>query len=373
MPPFSSRSSRPTAPASSASATTRSAVAASGLRTSRHAKAALALLLLLGAFGTSGCYLTHVATGQLRLLRARQPIEAVLADPATPPQLRQRLELVQRARAFAVELGLEVGEQYTSYVAWPGDRIVTTVVAARPGEVESVGFWFPIVGRLPYKGFFDPDQAAAEAARLRARGHDVCEVPVSAYSTLGWFADPVTGPMLRTEPGVLVETILHELVHATVYLRGHVDFDEGVASFIGEEASVRFYSEAGSSEAATRRRARVEENRRLDARILAFRERVKELYESVAPGGERDVARLRYEDEARSGIAVLPFAGRDGETLASGLRLNDACLALAATYASDMPRYADKLEALGGDLRAFVARLRGVSDAPDPRAALLAP
>ena len=288
----------------------------------------------------------------------------MLADPATPRDLRQQLELVQRAREFAADLGLEVDRQYTSYAAWPGDRIVTSLVITRPGEVEPAGFWFPIVGRLPYKGYFDPEKATAEAARLRAEGLDVCEVPVRAYSTLGWFDDPVTGPMLRSGDGRLVETILHELVHSTVYLRDHVDFDEGVASFIGEEASVRFYAQAGEPDQAARRRAQVEEDRRLDAQILALRQRVQDLYRSAPSGTERDTARRRYEEEARAELAA-PYAER--------LQLNDACLALAATYASDIPRYAKKLEALDGSLPAFVARLREVTDADDPREALLAP
>ena len=128
------------------------------------------LLLLCCGLGISGCYLTHVASGQLRLLRARQPIEAVLADPATPPDLRHQLELVERTREFAADLGLEVDRQYTSYAAWPGDRIVTSLVATRPGEVEPAGFWFPILGRLPYKGYFDPEKATAEGtAEFRFR------------------------------------------------------------------------------------------------------------------------------------------------------------------------------------------------------------
>jgi len=187
---------------------------------------------------------------------------------------------------------------------------------------------------------------------------------VRAYSTLGWFDDPITGPMLRTGDGRLVETILHELVHATVYLRGHVDFDEGVASFIGEEASVRFYARAGEPEQAARRRERVEEGHRLDAHILGLRQRVQELYESAPPGAEREATRRRYEEETRAEIAA-PHAER--------LQLNDACLALAATYASDIPRYAEKLEALRGDLVAFVSQLREAADADDPREALLAP
>ena len=115
----------------------------------------------------------------------------MLANPETPTQVRERLELVGQARSFAIELGLDVGGQYTSFVAWPGDRIVTTVVATRPREVAPAGFWFPIIGELPYKGYFDPQRAAEEAARLRADGLDVCESGVRAYSTR---AVPASGP-----------------------------------------------------------------------------------------------------------------------------------------------------------------------------------
>lgn len=332
-------------------------------------------MALLGCcvLGTSGCYLAHVAAGQVRLLRASRPIETVLADPSTTPDVRERLLLAGRARAFAIDLGLEVGGQYTSYVPWPGDRLVTSVVATRPGEVEPAGFWFPILGRLPYKGFFDSERAAREAARLRARGWDVCEVGVRAYSTLGWLDDPLTGPLIRGDEGWLVETIVHELVHATVFRRGHPDFNEGVASFIGEEAAVAFYAESGEPGRAAAERQRVADRRRLRAALLGLRRRVEELYTTMPAGDARAAARLGLEMRAREEIAGLPMAAREGRELAGRLRLNDACLALAATYASDTHLYGQRLAALGGDLRRFVLRLRDAEDADDPRAALLGP
>src|SRR5262245_59467267 len=247
MTPGSSRSSRPIAPASYASAASRSAPSRSRARTSIRAKPS-AVLLALVPLATPGCYLGHVTAGQMRLLAARRPIDAVLADPATPEPLRERLALAPQARELARGLGLEVGGQYTTYVAWPGDRVVTAVVATRPGEVEAAGFWFPIVGTVPYKGFFDPARARAEADRLRGRGYDVCEVAVPAYSTLGWLDDPLTEPMLRGGPGRIVETIVHELVHATVFLPDAADWNEGVATFVGQEASVAWYAAAGRTE-----------------------------------------------------------------------------------------------------------------------------
>ncbi len=321
---------------------------------------------------TPGCYLGHLAAGQARLLNASHPIDDVIADPATPAPLRERLAWIHEVRAFASRLGLEVDEQYTSYAEWPGDRVVTTVVATPPGSLEPHRFWFPIVGRVPYKGFFDPTRAEEEAAGLRSEGFDVCVVPVRAYSTLGWFEDPITGPMLRGSDGALVETLLHELVHATVYLPSEADFNEGVASFIGEEGSVRFFAETRGADAAARERERVADNRSIAKAVLAFRKELENLYAIGAAVGPRSATRASAETRARGSIAQLPLQTRNPAQVASQLRLSDACLALARTYAADIDAYAAKLASLGDDLPAFVARLREAEDAEDPRAALLA-
>ncbi len=310
--------------------------------------------------------------GQRRLMRARRPIEAVLADPATPAAIRERVLLVLEVREFALELGLDVGERYTTYAAWPGDRVVTTVVATRPGTVTPAGFYFPLLGRLPYKGFFDRERAQAEAAALRAKGLNVCETGVSAYSTLGWMDDPITEPMLREEPGRLVEVILHELVHATVYLDDHADFNEGIASFIGEEGSARFYEARGQPELAHRRRLEVEDARRLSAALLRLRDEVSALYAAQDAGAGREAIRRDLEARARTRIRALPLVTRHPDELAGALRMNDACLALVGTYADDLEHYAGLLARLGGDLRALIARLERVRGAEDPLAALLA-
>ncbi|MBW2541781.1 MAG: aminopeptidase [Deltaproteobacteria bacterium] len=329
-------------------------------------------MLLAISVGLSGCYYSHVAMGQNRLLRARKPIEAVLVDPETPREIREQLLLVLQVREFAIELGLDVGKQYTSFAEWPGDRVVTTVVATRPGSVTPAGFRFPLLGQLPYKGFFDRERASREAEALRADGLNVCESGVSAYSTLGWMDDPVTEPMLRQPPGLLVEVILHELVHATVYLKDHADFNESVASFIGEEGSVRFFESSLQPERAHRRRLEIEDDRRINAELLRFREEVSALYASRGEGSDRDEIRQHLEERARTRIRNLPLGTRDPGELADVLRMNDACLALTGTYASELERYAELFARLDGDLVALIARLRSVEDAEDPLQALLA-
>ena len=316
-----------------------------------------------------------MAGGQWRLLRARTPVERVLHDPATPEELRQRLALVEAVRRFAAGLGLAVDGQYTSYAPWPGDRVVTAVVATRPGEVDPAGFWFPWLGRLPYKSYFDPDRARAEATELRAEGLDVCLAPVAAYSTLGWFEDPVTAPMLREGEGDLTETLLHELVHATVFVSGDADFDEGLATFVGQEASVRFFAARDGAASATARGQRdlVSDERAVSQALLDLRSEVAALYGSEPAGRARDAARAGLETLARTRLAALPLRTRDPGELAAKLGLNDACLALEGAYTADLPRYGRRLAALGDDLHALLEAARQAAQASDPRTALLGP
>jgi predicted aminopeptidase len=337
------------------------------MRRNRIATLLLAGLTTLG----SGCYYGHLAVGQVRVLLARESIDEVLEDPTTPDDLRHRLALVEEVRRFARDLGLEVGNQYTSYVAWPGDRIVTTVVATRPGEIEPAGFRFPVVGRLPYKGFFDPAAAASEADALRARGLDVCLVPVTAYSTLGWLDDPLTAPMLRASDGELAETLIHELVHATVFVDGQPAFNEGVARFVGEEGAIRFFAEraARSPDLHERERTRVSDRRRLDAALAELRVRVGELYAGPLAGDARARERAALGESTRRRVAELPLATQEPGRLAERLALNDACLALRGTYADDLPRHEALFAELGADLARFVDRLREAANRPDPRSA----
>jgi len=294
----------------------------------------------------------------------------VIAAADTPADLREKLRLVQSARSFAARLGLKVDDQFTSYVPWEGDRVVTIVVATRPGEVDPAGYWFPFVGSVPYKGFFDPQRAETEAGRQRSCSRDVCVVGVAAYSTLGWLDDPVTQPMLRHGEGRLVDTILHELVHATVYVSGAARFNEGVANFIGAEGSVRFFSERGDSERARRRRASVDDDRQIGAVLAGLRADLRELYASLEPGAQRDAERRVLAKRARAALRALPLETLDPARVAREARLNDACLALRGTYSDDLDDYARLLAQLDGDLRAFLQRVLVAADAPDPGAAL---
>jgi predicted aminopeptidase len=332
---------------------------------------ALGLLLAL-TLSSSSCYYTHLARGQAELMCARRPVAEVVGDPATPEHVREQLALVEQAREFAARLGLDVDEQYTSYAEWPGDRVITTVVATRPREVEPNEFAFPIVGRVPYKGFFDEARARAEAEKLEARGLDTCLVPVTAYSTLGWFDDPLTGPMVRLSPGRLVETVIHELVHNTVYAPDQAQFNEGIATFVGQEAAVRFFAERSRGAADSERR-RITDSRAIARAYLNLRDRVAELYAQTPADVDPLPQRDSLEAAARRSLAALPLQAGDAEGLADDAQLNDACLSLTGTYTADLPGYGIRLRELGGDLAALIREAVSATDATDPRAALLPP
>jgi predicted aminopeptidase len=331
----------------------------------------LALLVIsIHLLTGTGCYYAHLAEGQVRVLWARQPVDDVLADAETAPELRAQLQLVERARRYAAELGLDVAGQYTSYVPWPSDRMVTSLILAEPGQIEARSFRFPIIGQAPYKGFFDQARAEREADHWREQGLDTCLIAVPAYSTLGWFDDPVTDPMLRHGDGPLVETVIHELVHASVFVASQPDFNEGVASFVGQEASIRFF--ADEPEAQRQRRGEVADRRALAAELLAVREAIGALYDAGPHDARQRAARADLEAQARLQLATLPLETRDADQVARSVRLNDACLALRGTYAGDIPRHRAVLDRLDGDLPRFIARLREAAEHDDPRAAFFA-
>src|SRR5690606_34424926 len=192
------------------------------------------LLVLL----TSGCasYYGQLAQGQWQLLRDRQPLERVIADPATDPALQRRLALAGQARDFAsARLGLPDNGSYRSYVELDRPFVVWNVFATEEFSVEPRQHCFPIAGCVAYRGYFRLGRARGAAALLAAEGLDTWVAPVDAYSTLGWFDDPLLSSMLRRDDARLAGVIFHELAHQQLYLPGDTAFNESYASFVEQE------------------------------------------------------------------------------------------------------------------------------------------
>ena len=232
-----------------------------------------------------GCYYGHLARGQLDLLSKRVPIAEVLADPATDAALRRKLERALDARAFASrELGLPDNASYTSYADLGRPYAVWNVFAAPELALEPHEWCYPFLGCLAYRGFYDRARAEAAAAELKEQGLDVYVAGIPAYSTLGWFDDPLLNTM-NGEEDALAGTIFHELAHQVHFVDGDTAFNESFATFVEQEGLRRYLKDAPELAAAAARRERWQED--FVALMLGARERLAAIYASEAPDADK--------------------------------------------------------------------------------------
>ncbi|WNL48271.1 aminopeptidase [Dyella sp. BiH032] len=236
-------------------------------------------------------YYAHVAHGQSELLFNQRAVARVIADPDTDPKLARRLELAQQARRFATErLGLPDNRSYTRYVDLGRPYVVWNVFATPRYSVDAVRHCFPIAGCVAYRGYFDEARAKGEAARLKGLGDDVYVGGVAAYSTLGWFADPILSSMLRWDDDELAGTIFHELAHQLIYVQDDSAFNESFASFVQEQGLAAWRASRGLPPPSGRLQAEEDGFTRL---VLGLRDRLREAY---ARGG--DAAALEQAKQA---------------------------------------------------------------------------
>lgn len=179
--------------------------------------------------------------GQLSIVWNAKPVEEFLNNKSFPDSLRQKLFLVEEIRKYAIDsLGLKDTENYKTLYDQQGEEIMWVVTASEAYQLKPKEWKFPIVGTVPYKGFFDKDEAVVVAKNLEAEGWDVNIRNPGGWSTLGWFTDPILSGMLEKTDGELASLIIHEMVHATIFVKDSVDFNENLASFIGDRGAEAF-------------------------------------------------------------------------------------------------------------------------------------
>lgn len=329
---------------------------------------------------TSGCstvrYLGQQAAGQLHLLRIRRPVEEVLADPKTPQALKERLELALAARQFGIDvLGLRGGAEFTRYVD-PGGPVAYNLTAAEKTALHIRRWRFPLVGTVPYLGFFKKQDAEAEARRLEAQGFDIYIRPVGGYSTLGYLLSPIYASMVE-DPGPegevrTVEVVLHEMAHSTAYLTSASELNESYATLVGIQGAARFFREQGNAEqsALCLRLAQEQEqrSRAFSDWLRPAMQRVKAFYDSANAQHLPSDRILREREELFKSLhesyrAAFPTGPRY-RRLADG-PLNNAVLLSFGVYHSPGRLQQDLLDSVGGDLRTFIDLYRKAQDRPD--------
>lgn len=334
--------------------------------------AAVAALAALGGCASVG-YVAQAAHGEWQLLQARRPITGIIASPATTPALRTRLTLVQDVRQFAVtDLGLPDNRSYRSYTDLHRPFVVWNVVAAPRFSVQPLRWCFPVSGCVDYRGYFKERRARAFAAKLAARGDDVQVDGVSAFSTLGHFADPVLSTMLRYGDLDLAGTIFHELAHQLYYVPGDSEFDESFAMTVEAEGLARWLAARGrSGELAGYLRERHLEDR-IDALFAQGRRQLAQLYAQALPTADK-LARKRA---VLTQIGARVRALESSEHLTSGYDewvargLNNATLASVGTYSDCVPGFERLLQDQQNNLSRFYAAVRRIGKDPKARAAL---
>jgi predicted aminopeptidase len=261
-------------------------------RRSRRMPLRLFTLAIATATLLGGCdigYLTRAAYEEGRLLWRRKPISDVLTRPELAADMRAKLETVLAVRKFAADrLGLNVGGAYKTVSQVDSGAIVWIEMAAPRTSLTPYTWWFPIVGAVPYRGYFSHDDANAAAAELEARGFDTHVRAAVAFSSLGFFNDPLLSNLLKLNRIELAGVIIHELFHRTYFLAGNVMFDESAATYVGSRGAVDFFTETEGANSADAIAARgvYESDMRFAGFLLQEEARLLRLYQNGLPEEE---------------------------------------------------------------------------------------
>ncbi len=311
--------------------------------------------IALATLALSGCYVLQAASGQAEVIRRSEPIAQVLADPSTSAKTKERLQLVEAARVFAIsDLAMRDGKSYRKYADMGRPYVVHNVVATPEFSVEPRRWCFPITGCIAYRGYFDEDRARAYGLKLSIRGDDVSVGGVPTYSTLGHLPDPVFGSMLGWRDTRLVGTIFHELAHERLYFADDSEMNEAFASVVEDEGIRRWLQRQGRAGEIVAYEASMARQKEFAALLRDARSRLAQLYASGLPPAtmriekQREIGALKFRYEQLR-VQWGGYAGYDGWFARS---LNNAHLAAVATYEDCVPGLRHTLQE-AGSLPAF--------------------
>ena len=316
-------------------------------------------------------YLWQSIDGHLALMWRARPIAEVLEDPTTDDVLRRKLLLVREARAFASsDLGLPDNGSYKRYAAIDRPFVLWNVFAAPPLSVELHRWCFPIAGCVGYRGYYDRDDAERFAAKLAEAGYDTQVAGVPAYSTLGWFDDPMPSSVLRLPDEEIVRLIFHELAHQVVYVAGDTTFNESFATAVQEIGLERWlrHREAIDGDPGPAAAWAAQRRRREDFLDLVrrTRDRLDDIYRSDAPDERKLAAKAEILEEMRAQYRELrrQWGGFRGYDPWFARPLGNAHLASIGAYTDLLPGFRRLFARAGGDLDAFYAEVRRLAELP---------
>jgi predicted aminopeptidase len=310
-----------------------------------------AAVVIFALVSLGGCaFYWQAIGGELDLLRKREPIDKLLADPKVDPKTKTQLTAVAEIRRFAVtDLLLPDNKSYTTYVVLDRPYVVWNVVAAEEFSVKPKRWCFPVAGCVAYRGFFDRADAERFEKELVSEGYDTSSGGSSAYSTLGYFADPVLSTMLGGGELYVASTLFHELAHQKLYVKSDSEFSEAFATAIEEYGTERWLAARGTPAALAAYQRRLVHRADFAALISAQQDRLRALFAKDEPVEQKRADKARAFDAMRADYAAVKQRwGGSGEYDAWFEEpLNNAALAAVATYRRWVPALRARIDAVG--------------------------
>lgn len=307
-------------------------------------------------------YLSRAGIEETRILSNARPLDRAAADRKTDAPTRALLHLVLEVRDSAASLGLAAKQTYTTYSDVGRDTLLLAFSAAPKNCICAYEWKYPIVGRIPYKGFFDFPQARATAADFAARGYDTYLRPAAAFSTLGWFKDPLLSTAMSRDSVELAALVFHEIAHNTLYVKSATNFNESFAQYVGYRSTERFFRARGDTALARRAADRWHDEMVLEGYYRGLVSRLDSLYarkpdSTALAAGRAEAARwARAQLEGPVAAAVRSFTiGKVAER-----PINNAALVGVLIYRTDLERFDRWHHAHGDDVQASVAALRAL-------------
>jgi len=320
-------------------------------------------------------YLLKSAYNQVALLNARIPIEEALKDPTLTADEKSKLELTLKIREFASQkLKLNVDKNYSTFVKLDRPYVSYVVSASPKWKLESYRWSFPFVGKMPYKGYFKEKDALEEEAEMKKQDYDTYVRGVSAYSTLGWFRDPLLSSMLRGKETSLVNTIIHESVHATLFIKNEADFNERLATFLGNKGMEMYYQELEGKDSSTLRAVKNDaEDEHTFANFISDELRkLDQWYKDLKPEDRNEELRQQRISQIQKNFetAALPKMKTKGWSGFQKAQLNNARLVVYKTYMQDLGDFEELYKATGNDFVEFMKVIRELENHKSPNEGL---
>lgn len=332
------------------------------------------LLFFLLLMGCQTSYILKSGYYQAQLIRNRVPNDEILKNASVDEETKRKIRLIQYVRKFSEEqLGLTPTQNYTSYVKIQGDYVTYIVQASPQYELEHYLWHYPFLGSLPYKGFFEKEDALDEAKKLKSQGYDTMVRGVRAYSTLGWLKDPILSSMMNYKDPELVNLIIHESTHSTLYIKSSADFNEQLAVFVANVGTELFYKHKEGDNSPTLKEVSVtnQDEKKFSKFITQEIKKLKEWYVKNPQLHTPSEKQKRLDDIKNNLKKIESTFSKDSYHYFKNADINNAVLMGYKTYSEDDEIFEKAFLSVNKNIKSFIKLCQSLKASDHPKSDLI--